>query len=218
MADQKGYPPRQVAKRVFAKELREIIAEMPRDMANDKAPHEFLLPTGGSANRIFIVGSLTEKDDIGTDTEYWRGRIVDPTGNILIYAGQYQPEAAQVLANLETPCYVAIMGKIKLYKPEDGDRVISSVSAETIAMVDEVARDRWILETAHLTMERLKADTPESESRKHYGADTNELKIMCREALLEFYPKIGGDQGQSKDQNAETVEFSDDEVEEVDLR
>ena len=56
-----------------------------------------LLPTGAKANRIFVVGTLTETEDVGSDDEYWQGRIVDPTGRFFTYAGQYQPEAAGTL-------------------------------------------------------------------------------------------------------------------------
>jgi RPA family protein len=101
-----------------------------------------------------LVGTLTEKDDIGGDTEYWRGRVVDPTGSILIYAGQYQPEAAQILAGLEAPCFVAVVGKPNLYQTDDGN-IIISIRAESISRVDEFTRNQWILDTARRTMERL---------------------------------------------------------------
>ena len=209
MVEQK-FAPREVAKRVFAAEIRAIDQELARDTANDKTPRQFLLPTGGAAKRIFLVGSLTERDDIGGDTEYWRGRVVDPTGNILIYAGQYQPEAAQVLAELELPCYVAVMGKISLYETEEG-KVISSIRAESVAKVDENARKRWILETAHLTAERLK--TPDPVSREHYGESIKDYEEMVRTAMLEFslVPKK-----ELADDEPEQREFSDDDSEEID--
>jgi RPA family protein len=101
-----------------------------------------------------LVGTLIEKDDIGGDTEYWRGRMVDPTGSILIYAGQYQPEAAQILAGLETPCFVAVVGKPNLYQTDDGN-IIISLRAESISLANESTRNRWILDTARRTLERL---------------------------------------------------------------
>jgi len=101
-----------------------------------------------------LVGTLIEKDDIGGDTEYWRGRVVDPTGSILIYAGQYQPEAAQILAGLETPCFVSVVGKPNLYQTDDGN-IIISLRAESISPANESTRNRWILDTARRTLERL---------------------------------------------------------------
>ncbi len=145
---------REVAWRVFAEELRASNLAF-RENEDQYAPLYLLTPTGAKCNRVFIVGTLTEKDDIGGDTEYWRGRIVDPTGSILIYAGQYQPEAAQALANIEPPAFVSIVGKPKLYQTEDGN-IIISVRVEAIHKADKAARDQWILDTARRTNERLK--------------------------------------------------------------
>ncbi len=80
--------------------------------------------------------------------------MVDPTGSILVYAGQYQPEAAQKLASMETPAFVAVVGKPNLYQTEDGNMIIS-LRAEAIQRVDEATRDRWIMDTARRTQERL---------------------------------------------------------------
>jgi hypothetical protein len=148
---------REVAKRIFAEELRNSnLSFRDGEDQNQYAPMYLLTPTGAKCNRVFIVGTLTERDDIGGDTEYWRGRIVDPTGSILVYAGQYQPEAAQKLASIEPPAYVAVVGKPNLYQTEDGN-VMISLRAEAIQKVDEATRDRWILDTSGRTQERLKA-------------------------------------------------------------
>jgi uncharacterized protein len=144
---------REVAWRVFAEELRASNLAF-RENEDQYAPLYLLTPTGAKCNRVFLVGTLTEKDDIGGDTEYWRGRIVDPTGSILIYAGQYQPEAAQALANIEAPAFVSVVGKPKLYQTEDGN-IIISVRVEAIHKVDKATRDQWILDAARRTHERL---------------------------------------------------------------
>jgi uncharacterized protein len=148
---------REVAKRIFAEELKSSNYSF-RDGEDQHqyAPSYLLTPTGAKANRVFVVGTLTEKDDIGTDTEYWRGRVVDPTGSILIYAGQYQPEAAQILAGMEAPSYVAVVGKPNLYQTDDGN-IIISLRAESIQRVDENTRNQWIVDTARRTLERLEA-------------------------------------------------------------
>lgn len=148
---------REVAKRIFAEELKSSNYSF-RDGEDQHqyAPSYLLTPTGAKCNRVFVVGTLTEKDDIGGDTEYWRGRVVDPTGSILIYAGQYQPEAAQILANMEAPSYVAVVGKPNLYQTDDGN-IIISLRAESIQRVDKNTRNRWIIDTARRTLERLEA-------------------------------------------------------------
>jgi len=146
---------REVARRIFAEELKSSNYSF-RDGEDQHqyAPQYLLTPTGAKCNRVFFVGTLTEKDDIGTDTEYWRGRVVDPTGSILIYAGQYQPEAAQILASMDAPAFVSIVGKPNLYQTEDGS-VIISLRAESIQRVDEATRNQWIMDTARRTLERI---------------------------------------------------------------
>jgi len=148
---------REVAKRIFAEELKSSNYSF-RDGEDQHqyAPSYLLTPTGAKCNRVFVVGTLTEKDDIGGDTEYWRGRVVDPTGSILIYAGQYQPEAAQILAGMEAPSFVAVVGKPNLYQTDDGN-IIISLRAESIQRVDENTRNHWIIDTARRTLERLEA-------------------------------------------------------------
>ncbi|HOU70147.1 MAG TPA: hypothetical protein PLK88_01995 [Methanothrix sp.] len=154
MAGMTGFS-REVARRIFAEELKSSNYSF-RDGEDQHqyAPSYLLTPTGAKCNRVFMVGTLTEKDDIGGDTEYWRGRVVDPTGSILIYAGQYQPEAAQTLAALEAPCFVAVVGKPNLYQTDDGN-IIISIRAESISQVDEATRNQWIVDTARRTLERL---------------------------------------------------------------
>ena len=154
MAGMTGFS-REVARRIFAEELKSSNYSF-RDGEDQHqyAPSYLLTPTGAKCNRVFLVGALTEKDDIGGDTEYWRGLVVDPTGSILIYAGQYQPEAAQILAGLEAPCFVAVVGKPNLYQTDDGN-IIISIRAESISRVDEFTRNQWIVDTARRTMERL---------------------------------------------------------------
>lgn len=147
---------REVARRIFAEELRNSnYSFRDGEDQNQYTPQYLLTPTGAKCNRVFVVGTLTEKDNIGSDTEYWRGRVVDPTGSILIYAGQYQPEAAQILSSMDAPAFVSVMGKPNLYQTEDGN-ILISLRAESIQRVDEATRNQWIMDTARRTLERLK--------------------------------------------------------------
>ena len=109
---------REVARRVFAQELKDSNLAS-KDESDQYAPQYVLTPTGAKVNRIFLVGTLIEKEDIGTDSEYWRGRVSDPTGTFTIYAGQYHPEAAQFLSSCELPVFVAVVGKTSTYTTDD---------------------------------------------------------------------------------------------------
>jgi hypothetical protein len=148
-------PTREVARRVFAAEFNDAAYTF-KESDDDRAPVYSLLPTGQRANRVFVVGTLTETEDVGDDSEYWRGRIVDPTGTFFAYAGQYQPEATSVLRETETPAYVAVVGKPRSYETDEGD-VNVSLRPESITVVDEATRNRWVVETAERTLDRIEA-------------------------------------------------------------
>jgi RPA family protein len=146
---------REVAQRVFAGEFNDASYTF-KESDDDRAPVYLLLPTGERANRVFIVGTLTETEDVGEDNEYWRGRIVDPTGTFFVYAGQYQPDAASALREAEPPAYVAVVGKPRTYETDDGD-INVSVRPESITEVDAATRDRWVVEAADRTLDRIDA-------------------------------------------------------------
>jgi len=155
MGRKDGVFEREPARRVFATELRECRYQF-RDGEDEKSPTFVLLPTGERCNRIFIVGTLTEKQRQGDQNIFYRGRVVDPTGTFFIMAGSYQPEAMQQLAKVETPAFVAVIGKPNLYQTPDGAFLVS-VRVESITVVDKETRDLWVLDTAERTLDRIDA-------------------------------------------------------------
>jgi RPA family protein len=160
---------REVAKRLFAREFNDATYTF-KESEDELAPNYTLLPTGERINRLFFAGTLTETNDVGSDSEYWQGRVVDPTGTFYIYAGQYQPEAASTLRQIETPTYVTVVGKPRSYETDDGETNVA-VRPESITQVDEPTRDRWVVETADQTIERLQA----------FDAEINDYAQMARE-------------------------------------
>ncbi|KAF5421054.1 MAG: DNA-binding protein [Methanosarcinales archaeon] len=180
-----GQYTREVAYRIFAQEFRDSNLSF-KDSNDQYSPQYLLTPTGAKVNRMFIVGTLTEKEDIGNEAEYWRARVVDPTGAFLIYAGQYQPEAAQVMANIEAPQYLAVVGKPSTFQTEDGT-ILTSVRPESIHIVDAPTRDRWVVETTQRTLERVKdlnSDNPDAvRAKEHYNTDASVYRQMALAAL-----------------------------------
>jgi RPA family protein len=182
---------REVAQRVFAAEFNDATYTF-RESDDDRAPVYVLLPTGAKANRVFVVGTLTETQDVGTDDEYWQGRIVDPTGTFFVYAGQYQPEAAGMLRETEPPAFVALVGKPRTYETDEGGMNVS-LRPEHLTLSDETARHRWVTETAERTLDRLEAfDEPGNEyaqmARDQYGdmvSTYREAVVMALEHLDE---------------------------------
>jgi len=180
---------REPARRVFAGEFRECRYQF-REGDDEKSPTFVLLPTGERCNRVFIVGTLTEKQRQGDQNVFYRGRVVDPSGTFSVMAGSYQPEAMQQLARIETPAFVAVVGKPNLYQKPDGAYLVS-VRVESITVVDKDTRDLWVLDAAAHTLDRLEAlkssTSPDIEkSMEQYPTlDSAVFRKMAYEALAQ---------------------------------
>ncbi len=143
---------REVAYRLFAAEFDD--AEFGYSESDEeRAPNYVVTPTGARVNRLFAVGVLTEVDDV--NPEMVRGRVVDPTGAFVTYAGQYQPDALAFLERAEPPAFVALTGKARTFEPDDDDVVYSSVRPESVNTVDADTRDRWVVTAAERTLDRV---------------------------------------------------------------
>jgi RPA family protein len=143
---------REVAYRLFAAEFDDSELSY-SESDEERAPNYVVTPTGARVNRLFAVGVLTEIEDV--NPEMVRGRVVDPTGAFVTYAGQYQPDALAFLERADPPAFLALSGKARTYEPEDGDRIYTSVRPETVSEVDSETRDRWIVTAAERTIERI---------------------------------------------------------------
>lgn len=140
---------REVARRVFAMELKES-TKFERDVSVDpKAPGFLITNLGYRVNRCLLVGTLVEVNDIGTEAPWYKAWVSDPTGVISVYAGQFQPEAANALAGMEPPIRVAVIGKTALYLPDNGGVPDVSIKAEIVVPVDAETLRTWVYEAAH---------------------------------------------------------------------
>jgi len=120
-----------------------------------------------------------------------------------VYAGQYQPEAASTLRDAETPTYVAVVGKPRTFETDDGS-VNVSLRPESITMVDEAVRDRWVVEAAERTLDRVEAFDEEGNeyaerARAEYGEDRSPYRNAVLEALEDFDGASGEPDGGSEE-------------------
>jgi RPA family protein len=201
-------PTRKVARRVFASEFNDAGYTF-KESDDERAPIYLLLPTGERANRTFVVGTLTEKEDIGEDSEYWRGRVVDPTGTFFVYAGQYQPDAAAMLRDLEPPAYVAIVGKPRTYEPEDAEEgdVLVSLRPESITVVDADTRDRWVVETAERTLDRIEAFDEEGNEYARMARERYDHSVETyRDRVIEALESLEGGDSAGAEPDADAVD------------
>ena len=144
---------RETAYRVFSKELNSSIVS--KKGTEEMSPSYVITPLGTMINRVLIAGVLTEIENAGSEEEpMWRGKVQDVAGNFFISVGKFQQEASASMANLEAPCYVSMIGKVRTYTTND-DRTFVSVRPEHIVKIEENDYFAWLLETAKSVWSRL---------------------------------------------------------------
>jgi RPA family protein len=184
---QTGTFEREPAKRVFAQELREARHHF-KEGTEEKSPTYILLPSGERANRVFLVGTLTEKERKGDQNMFYQARIADPTGTFYIIAGSYQPDAMQQMARIEPPTFVAVVGKPSVYDTPTGAALVS-IRAESITAVDADTRNLWVLDAARATLDRLDRLGSDEDSRKAvemYQTEAATYRKMVFDALAQL--------------------------------
>ena len=145
---------RETAWRVFAGEYNDATFEIKGE--GEMTPSYIVTPLGAKVNRVFIIGVLTDVENISEDGDLVRAHISDPTGVFTMYSGSYQKEITDTLSKIEVPAFVAVIGKVRTYTPEEGT-IFVSIRPEKILEVSSDIRDKWILETCKNTKERIEA-------------------------------------------------------------
>ncbi len=158
---------RETAQRLFAAEFEDATFSY-AESDEERAPNYVVAPSGARVNRLFAVGVLTEVEAVSENV--LRGRIVDPTGAFVTYAGQYQPDALAFLERTDPPAFVAVTGKARTFEPEDSDVTYTSVRPETMNEVDAETRDRWVVNAAERTHERIET-LRDAKARAESGDD-----------------------------------------------
>jgi len=230
---------REPAWRVFASEYNASTLELKGE--GEKAPSYVITPLGAMINRVFVVGILTDLQNIGTEQEpYWRATVSDGTDKFYIYAGKYAPEATAALAKLEPPTFVAVIGKSRTYSPEEGKFYVS-IRAEKIMAVDEHIKDGWLLDTIKATLRRIEAveeakemESPSAEGLVNLGypavlaegvaralphymdVDTNRFRGTVLEALEHLLPERSGDLPMIREMPSGPEEIDDEELDDGD--
>ena len=206
---------REVAWRVFAGELNDSSLVVTSD--EERAPTYVITPLGAKVNRVYIVGVVTDLENVGSSEEpMWRAKIIDPTGTTYVSAGQFQPEAAVAMSKLTVPGFAAVIGKVRIYSPEEGVMYIS-VRPETVKVVEKDMRNAWVLDACiglkhrlEAVSEAMKMADPTSDgllklgfsqnladgivsAREHYGdIPIEKYQSMLVDALRYLIPEEGG--------------------------
>jgi len=146
---------RQAAWRIFASEYNDSTVELKGE--GEMIPSFVITPLGAKINRLFVVGVLTDVENVSESGEFVRAHISDPTGVFTLYSGQYQQDITDALSNIEVPAFVAVVGKTRTYVPEEGGDLYASIRPERVIEVSANIRDQWILETCKNTKNRIEA-------------------------------------------------------------
>jgi len=146
---------REQAWRIFATEYNDSKIEIKGE--GEMVPSYIITPLGAKINRVYIIGVLTDIENVSDSGDFVRAHISDPTGVFTLYSGQYQQDVTNELSNIEVPAFVAVIGKIRTYVPEDGEEMYTSIRPEKIIEVNAETRDKWIVETCESTKHRIEA-------------------------------------------------------------
>ena len=139
--------------RIFAYEFNKSTLQLKEE--DGSGPAYVISPTGAKLNRLFVVGVLTEVENVRANEDLWRARVADPTGSFTVYAGKYQSEGASFFANADVPQFVAVLGRARLYTREDTS--YTSIWSNEISNTTETVRNNWVITTAERTLDRLEA-------------------------------------------------------------
>ena len=162
---------REPAWRVFAHEFNQSTLQYKED--EEHGPTYVISPTGAKMNRMFVVGVLTEVEDLAS-SDLRRAHIADPTGSFTVYAGKYQADTAAFLAQAEVPQFITVLGRARLYTRNETS--YASIWPKEVNPTTETIRNNWVINTAERTLDRLEALRIASSS----GLQNDEL----REKLL----------------------------------
>jgi RPA family protein len=122
---------REPAWRIFA---REFVASTEEERASsERAASYVFTPLGARVNRVLLAGILSPAEMIGKSEEvpFYRARLSDPTGQVVVTAGGFQPRAMSKLQRVDGPQPALVMGKAHLFRGRDG-AAYPSVRAEAI--------------------------------------------------------------------------------------
>jgi len=135
--------------RVFALELNasSLVLEM-----GEPDAYQVVTPYGARCSNVFICGVLTE---VNERSDLLHARVVDPTGGFDLITSHNAGGQGEILRHLVPPCFVTAIGKPRISR--NGGIFSITVRPSAVREVDRMVRDTWVITTAELTFERLRA-------------------------------------------------------------
>ncbi len=184
---------REPAWRVTTHELRSATQE--ERGSGDRAATYLLSPFGARMNRVLIAGALSAAEPLGRDDPptFWRSRLDDPVGSVIVTAGSFQPRAMVQLRRAPPGRPALVVGKVHLYRGRDGSTSVS-VRAEAVRPVSEAEERTTLAEIVRQTLDRLDvlerlAREPGTTDEELRSRGTPQLWVHGAREALRRYPE-----------------------------
>jgi RPA family protein len=118
---------REIAWRVLAAEVGASRVEEKGD--GPKATSHLLSPYGARMSRVLLAGWVDPPATAAGVSGFLRSRLVDPSGEVPLTAGSYQPRGLAGLGSITETTSMLVVGKAHLYRGRDGS-VTPSIRVE----------------------------------------------------------------------------------------
>ena len=179
---------------VLARELSSSIEKHVEE--REYSPTYLISEIGAKLSRVLVGGILDQIENRGSEEDpFYTARIIDPNGDFYyLQAGQYNPEGAAALSQLEIGVPVLCVGKVRARTPEDSERTYVSVQPESIRAVSMDEVNHWAIKACDGLIKRITANKAFDEG----GEALKKTNLSHREKdglelSKRFYPTISVD-------------------------
>jgi len=191
MSDNNGdsYDRRKEAKRAF---LSEVLQTKHTEKEGDGQfdPVKAFLPSGEKTSRVVVMGTVTDIETINDNI--YKLNMTDTSTTMTVSVGEWSQQPYQKVMSLEVPVRVCLVGKIRTDESddEDDDTVYTNLNPEALSVVDRPTQQRWIMETAKDTLNRLESETEPEVSETLEGVygtqeDYEDARAAVRDGVVE---------------------------------
>jgi len=189
-----SYNRRSEAKRAFVAEILQT-KHTEKEGSGQFDPVKAFLPSGVKTSRVVVVGTVTDVDTINDNI--YKLRLTDTSEAMTISVGEWSDQPFQKAMSLEAPVRVCVVGKVRTDESddEDDDTVYTNLNPEALAVVDRPTQQRWLMETAEATLDRLEAEPdPEVEETLEgvYGTrdDYEDVRDTVQEGVVDALEQL----------------------------
>ena len=151
---------------------------------DDRSTVWVVTPTGAYCRQVFLAGALVGLHEEG---DILSARLADPTGGFDLIFGGRNTALAESVRKIPLPSFVSVAGRSQMYR--SGGNVVLTIRPEHVLVIDRRIRDRWIITTAHATLERLRtmlsalkdpgADIRIRQAAAHYSLSDKDLASLA---------------------------------------